>query len=125
MSRESSTGDRTIALRRACEHSPFLRDAVNARSEIADAFLKLGASGAANLALQSTGVDLAASLRRQRQALALAVALGDLSGEFALEQVTRLLSDFADSAIDQAVHAAISGRVADAEPQGFAVIAKP
>ena len=29
--------------------------------------------------------------------------LGDLAGEMALEEVTRLLSDFADRAIDQAV----------------------
>src|SRR5437763_8010601 len=123
MTRESSTSDRTIALRRAREHSPFLRDSISARSDIADTFLKLGASAAANLALQSTGDDLSASLRRQRQALALAVALGDLSGEFTLEQVTRLLSDFADSAIDQAVRAAISERMPDAGPRGFAVIA--
>src|SRR5947208_7674635 len=123
MTRESSTSDRTIALRRAREHSPFLRDSINTRADIADTFLKLGASAAANLALQSTGDDLAGSLRRQRQALALAVALGDLSGEFALEQVTRLLSDFADDAINQAIHAAIAERVPGAEPQGFAVIA--
>src|SRR5437763_3782908 len=123
MTRESSTSDRTIALRRAREHSPFLRDSISARSDIADTFLKLGASAAANLPLQATGDDLCASLRRQRQALALAVALGDLSGEFALEQVTRLLSDFADRAIDQAVHAALAERVPDADAQGFAVIA--
>src|SRR5260221_5394014 len=123
MSRESSTNDRTVALRRACEHSPFLRDSVNARPEIVDAFLTLGASAAANLALQSAGDDLGASLRRQRRGLALAVALGDLSGELSLEQVTGMLSDFADSAIDQAVRDAIAERVPDAEPQGFAVIA--
>src|SRR5947208_7306322 len=123
MTRESSTSDRTIALRRAREHSPFLRDSINTRADIADTFLKLGASAAASIALQASGDDLAGSLRRQRQALALAVALGDLSGEFALEQVTRLLSDFADSAIDQAVHAAIAERAPDAEPRGFAVIA--
>src|SRR5881398_453887 len=108
MSCESSTDDRTNALRRARDHSPFLRDTINARSDIADAFLSLGAGAAANVALQSVGDNLAASLRRQRQALALAVALGDLSGEFTLEEVTRLLSDFADSAIDQAIHAAIA-----------------
>jgi len=123
VSRESSTNDRTAALGRARDHSPFLRDTINARPEIADAFLSVGASTAADLALQSKGDDLAGSLRRQRQALALAVALGDLSGEFALEQVTRLLSDFADDAINQAIHAAIAERVPGAEPQGFAVIA--
>jgi glutamate-ammonia-ligase adenylyltransferase len=55
--------------------------------------------------------------------LALAVALGDLSGELSLEEVTRLLSDFADKAIDEAVRDAIAERVPDAEAQGFAVIA--
>jgi glutamate-ammonia-ligase adenylyltransferase len=110
-------------MRRACEHSPFLRDSLKARPDIADAFLNLGAAGAADVALQASGDDLAASLRRRRQGLALAVALGDLSGELALEQVTKLLSDFADSAIDQAVLAAIAERVPDADPQGFAVIA--
>src|SRR5919112_3097850 len=58
-----------------------------------------------------------------RRALALAVGLGDLAGELPLEQVTRLLSDFADRAIDEAVAAAISERVPGADPQGFAVIA--
>jgi [glutamine synthetase] adenylyltransferase / [glutamine synthetase]-adenylyl-L-tyrosine phosphorylase len=123
MSRESSTSDRAAALRRASEHSPFLRDCIAARAEIADAFLKRGAAKAAALALHASGNDLAASLRRRRQGLALAVALGDLSGEFALEQVTQLLSDFADSAIDQAVRAAIVERAPEAEPRGFAVIA--
>jgi glutamate-ammonia-ligase adenylyltransferase len=123
MSRKISVSDRKAALGRATEHSPFLRDSIGARPEIADAFLKLGAMTSADRALLSSGDDLAASLRRRRQGLALAVALGDLAGELALEQVTQLLSDFADSAIDQAVRAALIERVPDAEPQGFAVIA--
>ena len=123
MSRKISARDRMAALGRATEHSPFLRDSIGARPEIADAFLKLGAMAAADQALLSSGDDLAASLRRRRQGLALAVALGDLAGELALEQVTQLLSDFADSAIDQAIRAALIERVPDAEPQGFAVIA--
>ena len=48
-------------------------------------------------------------LRRQRYALALAVALGDLAGELTLEEVTGLLSAFADRAIDEAVQAATPG----------------
>jgi glutamate-ammonia-ligase adenylyltransferase len=123
MSRESSASDRAAALRRASEHSPFLRDSIAACPAIVDAFEKRGASAAATLALQAAGDDLSAVLRRQRQGLALAVALGDLSGELSLEQVTRLLSDFADSAIDQAVRAAIGERVPEAEAQGFAVVA--
>jgi len=110
-------------MRRACEHSPFLRDSIEARSEIAEAFVKRGAAAAAELARQLSASDLAATLRRQRQALALAVALGDLSGELTLEQVTKLLSDFADESLDRAVTAALAERTPDAEPRGFAVIA--
>jgi glutamate-ammonia-ligase adenylyltransferase len=123
MSRKSSRSAGTAALRRATKHSLFLRDCIAARPEIADAFLEHGAAEASALALRASGDDLAGLLRRQRQGLALAVALGDLSGEFALEQVTQLLSDFADGAIDQAVRAAIVERAPDAEPRGFAVIA--
>ena len=68
--------------------------------------------------------DVESALRRQRARLALAVALGDLAGELSLEQVTRLLSDFADRAIDGAV--ARGGRGAGARCRaatGFAVIA--
>jgi glutamate-ammonia-ligase adenylyltransferase len=123
MSRDSLTSDRNGAVRRASEHSPFLRELIAARSEIADAFLERGAVAAADVALQATAGELGATLRRRREGLALAVALGDLSGELPLEQVTGLLSDFADEAIDQAVRAAITERVPDAEPRGFAVIA--
>ena len=49
--------------------------------------------------------------------------LGTSPVSFALEEVTRLLSRFADSAIDAAVEAAIRERVPDAEPKGFGVIA--
>src|SRR5882757_5400945 len=103
MSRDSSTADRTATLQRAAEHSPFLRECIAARPELADGFLELGAIKASELALEASADDLSASLRRRRQGLALAVALGDLSGELALEQVTQLLSDFADRAIDDAV----------------------
>ena len=115
---------REDAIVRAREHSPFLREALGARGDIAEAFLGSGALLAAKLALQS-GADLplAGRLRQRRHALALAVALGDLSGELPLEQVTGLLSDFADSAIDEAVSTAITERLPDAEPRGFAVIA--
>ena len=110
-------------MRRAREHSPFLREAMEARTDIGDAFMRDGAASAAELARASTGESCDSRLRRQRHALALAVALGDLSGELSLEEVTRLLSDFADDALDEAVSTAIRERTPDAEPQGFAVIA--
>jgi glutamate-ammonia-ligase adenylyltransferase len=90
---------------------------------IVDRFLEHGARSAAELALSAKGESLQSRLRRQRHALALSVALGDLSGELELEDVTKLLSHFADRAIDEALREAISERVSDAEPQGFTVIA--
>ena len=91
--------------------------------DIVDRYLVAGAEAAAELALQSAGDGIEPTLRRQRHALALAVALGDLSGELLLEHVTRLLSDFADRAIDQAICAAVAERVPDGNAAGFAVIA--
>jgi len=46
---------------------------------------------------------LMAQLRRARRQVALAVALADLSGAWALEQVTAALTDFADLAVDRAL----------------------
>ena len=104
-------------------HAPFLRELIRARPEIAGAFTEQGADAAAALALEAVGEGVEQRLRRQRGGLALSVALGDLSGELALERVTSLLSDFADRAIDEALEAALTERVPDATQQGFAVIA--
>src|SRR6516162_1575796 len=123
MSRENSTSVSMGALDRAKAHSPFLRDLIQARADLVEAYLASGARSAADLALAQTDDGIDARLRKQRLGLALAVALGDLSGELSLEEVTRLLSDFADRAIDEAIRDAIAQRVPDAEAQGFAVIA--
>ena len=123
MSRQPSSTDRKQALGRAQAHAPFLRETLKARFEIGQAFLERGALEAAKLSRSERSDDFEKELRLQRQGLALAVALGDLSGELELERVTGLLSDFADDAIDRAVAAAIQERVPGARPQGFAVIA--
>src|SRR5437868_9083619 len=123
MNSKSSRQSREDALRRAEDHSPFLRQALQALPEVADAFLSRGAAAAAEFALAAEGENLEAELRRKRHGLALAVALGDLAGELPLEQVTGLLSRFADRAIDQAIAQAIAERVPEADPLGFAVIA--
>jgi len=111
------------ALERARSFSPFLRDAIEARPDIAELFLAEGGSKAVDLALAIEDDDVEVALRRRRLGLALSIALGDLSGEFSLEDVTRRLSDFADAAIDRALTAAIHERVPDAVPAGLAVIA--
>jgi len=123
MDSNPTAGKRQDALSRAELHSPFLREALRARPDIAEAFDRNGAEKAAELALSGVDAELDVELRRQRLALALAVALGDLSGELSLEAVTGLLSGFADRAIHRAVEAAIRERVPDAEVHGFAVIA--
>ena len=123
MTGESLLTARDDALRRARDHSPFLRSLALARDDLVKLFLSKGAAAAADAALTVDGDDLMQVLRAQRSGLALTVALGDLAEEFALEDVTRRLSEFADCAIDQAVMAATRERVADADAKGFAVIA--
>src|SRR3954453_21490421 len=113
MSRTDDT-IREEALVRARAHSPFLRDAIAVRPDVAELFAGQGSEAAARFALTSSqDLPIDRMLRRQRHALALAVALGDLAGELPLERVTGLLSDFADEAIDSAVAAAIGERAPD------------
>ncbi len=114
---------RNAAIERASRFAPFLRDGLLAFTQIAARFAADGADAAIGDALALTGDTVAQTLRRQRRALALAVALGDLSGELALEQLTAALSDFADQAIDSAVRAAIEERSPGAGTDGFAVLA--
>ena len=123
MTRPGTDQLRTAASDRAEAHAPFLRELIRARPEIAEAFRDHGPAAAAELALAATGEGVEQQLRRRRGGLALAVALGDLSGELELEGVTRLLSDFADQAIDEALRAALAERVPNAAFEGFAVIA--
>jgi glutamate-ammonia-ligase adenylyltransferase len=71
----------------------------------------------------SPDMPIARQLRLDRRALALSVAIGDLSGAMDLTAVTHTLTDFADSALDRAIRAAIEERTPGAEPRGFAAIA--
>jgi glutamate-ammonia-ligase adenylyltransferase len=114
---------RRDAIARAEQYSPFLREALRSLPDIGATFERDGAQKAVEFALSSKDEELEVELRRRRLGLALGVALGDLAGELSLEQVTGLLSDFADRAIHRAVEAAIRERVPDAEALGFAVIA--
>jgi len=110
-----------IALAEA--HSPFLRGILHRRPEISD---DLAAKGLAALladaaAASAAEPDAGLALRRERQAVALGVALTDLAGA-PFEEVTRALSDFADRALDRAINAAIAERTEE-PPRGFAAIA--
>lgn len=67
--------------------------------------------------------DTRQGLRIARHRLALALALGDVSGELDFDQVSARLSDFADASLDAAIIAAFAEYVPDEEARGFAVIA--
>jgi len=114
----------SAALERARLHSPFLKRQLESHPDVTAAL----AAGALDEAIAIAhrppeGLDLAASLRRERSALALAVGIGDLAGLLPLEGVVQALSDLADCSLDRAVAAAIRERTPDAEPVGFAVVA--
>ena len=114
---------RSNALERAEVHAPFLRSAIAAFPEIADSFAKEGSEAALRLALSLEGDSVGERLRRRRHALALAVALADLSGEQPLEWITARLSDFADCAMDEALRCAMLERIPDEEPRGLSILA--
>ncbi|MGI8932391.1 MAG: bifunctional [glutamate--ammonia ligase]-adenylyl-L-tyrosine phosphorylase/[glutamate--ammonia-ligase] adenylyltransferase, partial [Sphingomicrobium sp.] len=115
--------DRSTALARAEAHAPFLRAASAAFASVAATFVETGGDAAVAKALGQDHDEVAVCLRRRRHALALAVALADLSGEQPLEWVTAALSDFADASMHQALETAMIERVPDAPPRGLAILA--
>ena len=119
----SATAARKSAISRAERHSPFLRDALSQLVELPSRFIEQGAKALLQAPVDVPHGGLSAVLRQQRRELALTVALGDLAGELALEDVTTALSDFADRAIDLALREAVRERVPDTEFAGLTVLA--
>ncbi|TMM48321.1 bifunctional [glutamate--ammonia ligase]-adenylyl-L-tyrosine phosphorylase/[glutamate--ammonia-ligase] adenylyltransferase [Qipengyuania marisflavi] len=113
--------DWTGALARARAHAPFLARALERRPDLAE-LLAQGDGEAALTAAKTSGDgidDVAVALRRERLALALVLAIGDLAGALPLALVMRQLSLFADRALHAAIVAAIARRVPDAQPAGM------
>lgn len=113
------------AIGRARDHAPFLCRALDRLPTIED-LLAAGRVEDALAAAKGMGEgidDVSVALRRERLALALALAIGDLAGALPLERVVGELSTFADRALDAAIAAAIRRRAPDAEPHGFSAIA--
>jgi glutamate-ammonia-ligase adenylyltransferase len=113
--------DLNSAAARARAHSPFLARLLEQEAGVVDGDWLADPIAHARVADSEMGV--ARRLRIERRRVALLVALGDLSGAYDLRRVTRLLSDFADYALDVAIRAAIEERTPGAQPQGFVAIA--
>ncbi|MCH8616225.1 bifunctional [glutamine synthetase] adenylyltransferase/[glutamine synthetase]-adenylyl-L-tyrosine phosphorylase [Sphingomonas sp. SM33] len=122
-SRPAAGATRQAALDRAREFSPFLREAAAALPQLADLFVEQGSVSAIEAAVAVRGDTVEAELRRQRLGLALTVAFGDLAGELSFEEATGALSDFADSAIERALAAALNERVPGCEVKGITALA--
>jgi [glutamine synthetase] adenylyltransferase / [glutamine synthetase]-adenylyl-L-tyrosine phosphorylase len=111
------------ALDCAATNSPFLALLIERQPDLV-ALLKKGEFEAALTFARTAHVEAnpGATLRKQRQGVALVTAIADLSGTWDLTRVTRVLSDFADVALDIAINAAFAERVPGSLVQGFAVI---
>lgn len=115
----------TGALARAEELAPFLSRAMDRLPDLVALLAAGDGEGALNWARKAgEGIDdVGIALRRERLALALALAIGDLAGAFPLVRVTGELSAFADRALDAAIADAIRRRAPEAEPAGFLALA--
>lgn len=114
------SADWTSAIARARAHAPFLAGALGRLPALTE-LLEAGDSAAAMAFARAAGdgaADTASALRRERQALALALAIGDLAGAFPLLEVTGALSAFADRALDAAIVEGIRRRAPDFDPAG-------
>lgn len=112
------------AMERAQDHAPYLCMAMEVQPELtalldgedlktAFAFVKEAGANAENVRQK---------LRREKRALALSLAVGDLAGQLSLTDVVTQLSDFADRSLDEALADIYATRYPDANLAGFAVI---
>lgn len=111
------------AIERAKANSPFLAGLIERNADLMPAIEVGDFDAALANSLARSADTVGTALRQQRQGVALVTAIADLAGVWDLTRVTRILSDFADHALDQAIAAAIEERVPGAPNQGFAVIA--
>ena len=111
------------AIARANANSPFLTGLIERNPDLMASIEAGDFDGALASALGRSEDSVGTTLRRQRQGVALVTAIADLAGAWNLARITRILSDFADHALDHAIAAAIEERVPGAPNQGFAVIA--
>jgi glutamate-ammonia-ligase adenylyltransferase len=119
---EASILSLSDARSRAEAHSPFLRGLLRREDALVSQMEAEGFDAALETALaRLDAADPSPTLRQARAGVALTVALADLSGAWALEQVTAALSRFADTALDFAIRAAFADR--GHTPRGLAALA--
>ena len=113
------------AVARAERHAPFLRALLTRHPDVPAELAESGLAAVLARARderEAFAKEPARALRRERQIVALAVALADLAGA-PLEVVTAALTRFADRALDCAITTAIARRVPGAEPVGLVALA--
>ena len=113
------------AIDRAIGHAPFLARGLERLPDLA-ALLAAGKGEAALAWARAAGAgadSVGSALRREKAALALALAVGDLAGAFPLARVMAELSNFGDRAMQAAIGEAIRRRVPECEPAGFLALA--
>ncbi|WPZ03691.1 bifunctional [glutamine synthetase] adenylyltransferase/[glutamine synthetase]-adenylyl-L-tyrosine phosphorylase [Blastomonas marina] len=114
------------AIERARRHAPYLARMID-RFELLAGLLQDGLYEEALLAARAAGAgasDLGTALRRERNALALVLGIGDIAGAFPLDRVVTELSDCADRTLDRAIGHAIRRRAGDeAAVDGFIALA--
>ena len=111
------------AIERAARNAPFLAHLIEREHALIDGIANAARDPLGAARVGDPDMPLSRRLRIERRRLALAAAIGDLSGQLDFVAVTRALSDFADYALDAAIGAAIVERVPGADPRGLAAIA--
>lgn len=111
------------ALERAQSCSPFLANLIDREPDVISRLPDMIADPLAAVRVNDEAMPVAKRLRIERRRLALVAAIGDLGGMLDFRTVGRILSDFADYALDAAIRAATAERVPGAGADGFAGIA--
>ena len=117
--------DWTGAIARADRHAPFLSGLLAREPALAE-LLAQGRGEEALALAKGAGQgseDVGVALRREKRALALALAVGDLAGAFPLTRVMTELSAFADRSMHAAIEDAICRMVPDCQPGGMFALA--
>jgi glutamate-ammonia-ligase adenylyltransferase len=112
------------ALQRARENAPYLAMAMQVLPELTDLLAAENLDAALEYS-RSAGAgaeNVRQKLRREKRALALTLAIGDLAGRLSLTDVITRLSNFADRALDEALADIYATRYPDAPLEGFAII---